>query len=140
MPSDSSESAYIMQNSLINTRLSKVVDNHLSIHGLSFTEYMIMTQLIDAPAKTMRRIELAESVGITASGVTRLLAPMEKIGLVQKEANPRDARVSLVKLSKAGEKLYKDASKTYQECAKSLLSPLSANQLASLTDLTGKLL
>lgn len=134
------ESAYIMQSSLINTRLSKVVDNHLSIHGLSFTEYMIMTQLINAPAMTMRRIELAESVGITASGVTRLLAPMEKIGIIQKEANPRDARVSLVKLSDAGQKLYKDASKTYGECAKSLLSPLSENQLANLSELTSKLL
>lgn len=140
MSSQSSESAYIMQNSLINTRLSKVVDNHLSIHGLSFTEYMIMSQLIDAPAMTMRRIELAESVGITASGVTRLLAPMEKIGIVQKEANPRDARVSLVKLSETGKKLFKDASKTYDECARSLLNVLSANQLAKLSELTGKLL
>lgn len=50
----------------------------------------------------MRRIDLADSVGLSPSAVTRLLAPMEKPGLVEKEANPRDARVSLVKLSTAG--------------------------------------
>lgn len=139
MSSQSLQSAYVMQNSFLNTKLSKKVDSHLSIHGLSFTEYMIMGKLNDASEMTMRRIELAESIAITASGVTRLLAPMEKIGLVEKKSNPRDARVSLVKLSKAGKKLYNDASITFDECSKSLLRPLSERQLLQLTELTNKL-
>ncbi len=139
MSLQSSGAAYVMLHSLISTKLSKKADNHLSIHGLSFTEYMIMHHLNAAPSNTMRRIELAESVGISASGVTRLLAPMEKIGLVQKEANPRDARVSLVKLSKTGQKLYKDASVSFDDCAESLVSGLSSNQLAKLNELVSKL-
>lgn len=134
------ESAFIILNSLVSTKLSKKADGQLSYHGLSFTEYMIMHHLNEAPQKTMRRIELAKSVGISASGVTRLLAPMEKIGIVEKEANPRDARVSLVKLSNTGHKLYKEASISFEHCAKSLVSPLTELQLAKLTELSARLL
>ena len=70
---------------------------------------MLLNSLFDSPNKTMTRIDLAESIGRAASGVTKMLQPMEKIGLIQKEVGARDARVSLVKISKAGERLFKDA-------------------------------
>lgn len=140
MSNEKSESAFLILNSLVSTKLTKKADSHLSYHGVSFTEYMIMHFLNESPQKTMRRIELAESVGISASGVTRLLAPMEKIGIVEKEANPRDARVSLVKLGKTGQKLYQDASVSFEHCAKSLLSSLTASQLNKLYELSAKLL
>ena len=50
----------------------------------------------------MRRGDLAEAIGLTASGVTRLLVPMEKIGLIQRESDARDARVSYVMLAPSG--------------------------------------
>ncbi len=65
-----------------------------------------MDRLYQAADEAMRRIDLAESVGLSASGVTRLLLPMQKIGLVQKEQNPRDARVSLVKLTETGKQIF----------------------------------
>ncbi len=131
-------SAFIIQNALLASKLSKRVDNQLSAHGISFTEYMIMHHLDGSPLKTMRRIELAEHVGISASGVTRLIAPMEKIKIVEKEANPRDARQSLVKLSKTGQRLYKEASVSFEHCANSLLGNLSENQQEKLVELSGK--
>lgn len=140
MAIEKTESAFIILNSLLNTKLTKKVDSQLSYHGLSFTEYMIMHHLNEAPQKTMRRIELAESVGISASGVTRLLAPMEKIGIVEKEANPRDARVSLVKLGKTGQKMYEESSVSFEHCAQSLVSGLTESQLSKLTELSARLL
>lgn len=140
MSSQKTESAFLFLSSLIHTKLTKKVDSQLSYHGLSFTEYMIMHHLNQATQKTMRRIELAESVGISASGVTRLLAPMEKTGLIEKEANKRDARVSLVKLGNTGQQLYKEASVSFDHCAESLVSPLTAAQLAKLSELSAKLL
>lgn len=133
-------STLLIQNALLASKLSKTVDNHLGVHGISFTEYLIMHHLDGSPLKTMRRIELAEHVGISASGVTRLIAPMEKIKIVEKEANPRDARQSLVKLSKVGQQLYSDASVSFEHCANSLLEKLSENQQEKLADLYGKLL
>ncbi len=133
-------STFLIQNSLVASKLSKRLDNQLSVHGISFTEYMIMHHLDGSPLKTMRRIELAEHVGISASGVTRLIAPMEKIKIVEKEANPRDARQSLVKLSATGQRLYKEASVSFEHCAMSLLENLSENQQEKLVELTKKIL
>ncbi len=135
-----SQTRFVMLQSSLNTKLIKRVESQLSFHGISFTEYMILHYLSEAPRKTMRRIELAECVGISASGVTRLLAPMEKRKLVEKEANARDARVSLVKLSKAGERIYKEASESFEYSAEFLTERLSANQLETLTELSARLM
>ena len=134
------EMEFIISSSLFHTKLQKKVDSQLNYHGISFTEYLIMNQLNSAPNKTMRRIELAESIGITASGVTRLLAPMEKIKLVKKEVNPRDARVSLVKLTKVGEHLFNEATVSFTHGAKSLMEPLSESQLEKLIELTNRVM
>ena len=140
MPKLTINGTFILQNALLASKLSKKVDLHLGMHGISFTEYMIMHQLNGAALHTMRRIELAEHVGLSASGITRLIAPMEKIKLVEKESNPRDARQSLVKLSETGLQLYKDASITFEQCATSLLSNVSSVQVDKMLENTQKLL
>lgn len=48
-----------------------------------------MYHLQQAQDNKLSRIALAEKVALTASGVTRVLAPMEKIHLVTKQSNPR---------------------------------------------------
>lgn len=140
MQSTTPQAEFIMLQSSLSAKLTKRVENQLSFHGISFTEYMILRFLNEAPKKTMRRIELAESVGISASGVTRLLAPMEKRKLVEKEANARDARVSLVKLTKPGERVYKEAVESFEHSADFLTERLSGNQLSTLIELTNRLI
>ncbi|MFT4938831.1 MAG: DNA-binding MarR family transcriptional regulator [Paraglaciecola sp.] len=124
----------------LHAHLLKKIDNNMSAHGISFTEFLVMHYLKDAPGKTMRRIELAESIGLTASGVTRLLMPMEKIGLVTKESNPRDARVSLVKLTAAGNEIFTDAAVSFEHVTTELTGTLSAKQLTEFIKLTDALL
>ena len=68
----------VMSLSALHSKMLKRLESQLSIHGISFTEFLVMYQLNQAPGNTMRRIELAENIGLSASGVTRLLAPMEK--------------------------------------------------------------
>ena len=115
--------------SSLYSQLSKKLDLRLSIHGISFTEFLVLSNLEKAPNKMMRRIDLAESVGLSASGVTRMLVPMEKIHLIERQSNPRDARVSLVKLTATGEQVYKDASVSFQEGAEHLLQAFNDKQL-----------
>ena len=129
----------IIENALAASQITKRIDGQLSYHGISYTEYLIMHHLAGSALKTMRRIELAERVGISASGVTRLLAPMQKIKLVEKEINPRDARQSLVKLTQVGQVLYTDASVSFAHCAQELLQGLSDKQVDSLRSLTAKI-
>jgi len=140
MQPETLQAKFIILQSQLNTKLLKKVEGQLNFHGISFSEYMILRYLNESPNKTMRRIELAECVGMSASGVTRLLAPMEKVKLVEKEANPRDARVSLVKLSKPGERVYKEASVSFEHSADLATERLSNNQLNTLTELAAKLI
>jgi len=133
------QSRLIMHLAHVHNHLIKSVDRRLSGHGISFSEYIVMAKLEQAPDHTMRRIDLAESIGLSASGVTRLLTPMEKIGLVQKEQAPRDARVSLVKLTDTGRRLLGEATVSFNESAETLLGRLSAQQTTTLLTLTGML-
>lgn len=100
---------FILEFSSAHTKIFKTLDRRLSAHGIFFSEYQVMHQLSKAPQRVMRRIDLAENIGMSASGITRLLNPMEKLNIVQKEQNARDARVSLVKLTEAGQTLLDDA-------------------------------
>jgi len=130
----------VMDLSRLQAKIVKRVDSGLSIHGISFTEFLVMYQLSKAPAKTLRRIDLAEGIGLSASGITRLLIPMEKIGLVKKEENPRDARVSLVRLSNAGAQLFEDASVSFGHSAESIMHAIDDRQLKQVAQTVEKLL
>ncbi len=121
---------FIMNLWTLNTMISKKIDGKLgSIHGISFTEYMILFHLKSSDAESMRRIDLAQTLGLTASGVTRLLSPMEKIGLIRKGINERDARVSLVKITSSGERILNDATLGLEEISNSLLQSVTEGGL-----------
>ena len=70
--------------------IQKKVGGALSMHGLGLSDYFVLNQLYLAPAQKMRRSELAERVGLSPSGITRLLNPLEKIGLVENYFCPED--------------------------------------------------
>lgn len=125
-----------LELSIVTTQLNKTLDSNLSIiHGIGVTEFSVMHTLQYAPSNTMTRIDLAKAIGLSASGVTRLLNPMEKIGLVEKQANARDARVSLVKLSTAGKRIYLESLDTSSSVCESFFQPLNAQQRSMFTDL-----
>lgn len=113
--------------------------DRLNMHGIGFTDFMILYLLQQAPQEKMRRIDLADKIGITASGITRLLLPMEKTGLVTREANERDARVSYVVLTKAGSRLLEEARETANVLAREIIPAEKAKSNTSLTDLLAQL-
>ena len=120
--------------------ISKNLDNSLgAIHGIGLTEYMVLLHLMKAQNHALRRIDIADALARTASGVTRLLVPMERIGLVEKETNQRDARVSLVKITPAGEELFQNATLTVNEKSASILKNLAPKQAKTLLELLGLL-
>ncbi|MFT4517793.1 MAG: DNA-binding MarR family transcriptional regulator [Halioglobus sp.] len=119
----------------LHGKIHKRAGGTLSIHGIGLTEYLVLHQLVLATNQTMRRVDLAEQVGLSPSGITRLLNPMEKIGLIEKELNPRDARVSLVALSVAGKRIYEEAKVSFGHTSKSLFEPLDSKQLGTLFEL-----
>src|SRR5437588_62105 len=82
-------------------------------HGLTLNDYEVMLHLSHADGGRMRRVDIAERVVLTASGITRLLEGLERSGYVCKETCPSDARVSYAKLTDAGRAKLAEASKTH---------------------------
>lgn len=109
--------------------------DRLNIHGIGFNDFMILYLLQQSAAGKMRRIDLADQIGLTASGITRMLLPMEKTGLVSREANERDARVSYVVLTSAGKQLFEEAEKTASALANEIVPALKPKDMNLLTDL-----
>jgi DNA-binding MarR family transcriptional regulator len=84
-------------------------------------------------------VDLAEKVGLTASGVTRLLVPMEKIGLVKRQANKQDARVSFVVLTPVGKRKLTESLEDAEYLAQEVLPSSKVKKLAGISDVLNRL-
>ena len=118
-------------------RLEKRLDHSLgAIRGISLAEYRLLQALGDAPSSQASRVDLAQAVGLTPSGVTRALRPMEKLGIVATVKSKRDARLAIAGLTPAGRELLGDAAGVVEDTMKTLLQR-SPKTLAQLDELTG---
>jgi DNA-binding MarR family transcriptional regulator len=122
----------------VQAAMAKRFDRSLSaLHGLSYGDFVLLTHLGRAPGAKLRRIDLATAVGMTASGVTRALGPLERMGFVEREASPRDARVAYAALTGTGADLLVDVHATAERVAATLLMDAgwSTDEMAILVDL-----
>jgi DNA-binding MarR family transcriptional regulator len=82
-------------------------------HGLTISDYEVLLRLSRAPDRRMRRVDLAEQVLLTASGITRLLDGLERAGYVARGACDSDRRVVYAVLTDAGLEKLRAASQTH---------------------------
>lgn len=102
-------------------RVERRLDHSLgAIRGISLAEYRLLRALGDAPNSQASRVDLAEAVGLTPSGVTRALRPMEKLGIVSTLKSKRDARLAIAALTPAGRELLSDASGVVDDAMKTM--------------------
>ena len=71
-------------------------------HGLTISDYEVMLRLARSPDRRMRRVDLAEQVLLTASGVTRLLEGLEGDGFVERGSCETDRRVVYAVVTDSG--------------------------------------
>ncbi|MET1076412.1 MAG: MarR family winged helix-turn-helix transcriptional regulator [Pseudomonas sp.] len=110
-----------------------------SYHGISFSDYQVLYYLSRAPAARLRRVDLAERLGLTASGVTRTLLPLEKIGLISREPDPRDARVGYAVVTPTGQELMRNARSIIDQISHEQLKNVPAAELAGMAAVLGQL-
>ena len=78
-----------------HTALTRAFNADLqAAHGLTVTDFEVLRHLEGADGGRMRRVDLAQAVGLTPSGITRLLDGLERAGLVRKAECSSDARVT----------------------------------------------
>lgn len=122
--------------SALTRRFDSALGNH---HGISFADYQLLRHLARAAGGRLRRVDLAAKLGLTASGVTRSLLPLEKIGLVGRQSDPRDARVGYALITAAGSALVADADATVDQLGGEALAGFDGGQLQALSALLGQL-
>ena len=115
-------------------RLDQVLGGY---HGISFGDFMLLHYLNRAPGGRLRRVDLAERQGLTASGVTRTLLPLEKIGLVERQQDPRDARVAYAAITATGRELLGNAVVVAEQISKDLLRNCPRDRFDALSDALG---
>jgi DNA-binding MarR family transcriptional regulator len=122
---DTASLQIVLDLALARTLVLRHVDVPLGHHhGLSLSDLALLLELRNAPGRKLRRAELAARLGVTPSGVARQLGPLERIGLVGRESNPRDARLALVTLTDSGRRVADEAAATAEEAATSALKAI----------------
>ena len=112
----------------------------LNAHGLTLSDYEVLLHLSRAEHQMMRRVDLAESVLLTASGITRLLDGLERAGLVEKASCSSDARVSYAKLTDTGRQKLGEAGGTHLAGIEELfVGRFGESELDTLAELLARL-
>ena len=109
-------------------------------HGLTINDYEVLVHLSRADDEMLRRVDLAERVLLTPSGITRLLDGLERSGLVSKAACDSDARVVYAKLTEKGAKRLDSASKSHLASVRSLFGErFDEDELERLSEFLSRL-
>jgi DNA-binding MarR family transcriptional regulator len=87
----------------VHALLSKQLDAELEAkHGLPLTSYEVLMHVADSEHERMRMCDLADSILLSRSGLTRLIDRLEREGLVCRTTCSSDARGSFACLTPAG--------------------------------------
>jgi DNA-binding MarR family transcriptional regulator len=109
-------------------------------HGLTVNEYEALLLLSRADGKCMRRVDLAEALQLSASGVTRLLEGLEQQGMVGKAVCPTDGRVTYAVLTQAGSRTLAKASGAHIAALRTVFEErYTRTELATLAELLARL-
>jgi DNA-binding MarR family transcriptional regulator len=85
----------------------------LANHRISASDFEVLQQLYEAtPSRSMRLWELGDQVHLTQSALSRLIARLERDGLVERYMCPDDRRSVIAAITAEGVTLYSEAKPT----------------------------
>jgi DNA-binding MarR family transcriptional regulator len=112
----------------------------LAEHGLTINDYEVLLHLSRAPERALRRVDLAERVVLTPSGITRLLDGLERAGCVAKRSCETDARVTYAVLTDVGFEKLRAAADVHLDGVRRLFADrFSDEEIETLAELLGRL-
>ena len=105
-------------------------------HGLTINAYEALLRLSREEDQRMKRIDLARSLLLTPSGVTRMLDSLESAGLVEPASCATDRRIVYASLTEAGRRKLEAATAAHVEAIRELFgATLSEEQIEQLADM-----
>jgi DNA-binding MarR family transcriptional regulator len=125
--------AYVSTTRLLSAELQES-------HGLTINDYEALLVLSRAEDGRLKRVELARSLQLTPSGVTRLLQGLEDAGLVERASCATDLRVTYAQLTEAGRAKLEAASVGHVASIRALFHEHFAHdEIDAMAEILGKL-
>jgi DNA-binding MarR family transcriptional regulator len=120
----------------VHAALAKALDAQLeAAHGLQLSSYEVLMYLADAEDERMRMCDLASSILLSRSGLTRLVDRLQREGLLERVACSDDARGAFAKLTPAGRAKLRAARATHLAGVRAMFLDLfTPAELAQLGD------
>ena len=112
----------------------------LQPRALTLNDFEALMHLAEAEEGRLRRIDLAERLMLSPSGVTRLLDGLQAAGLIANVQCDSDARVTWARLTDEGVRTLESLGAEHAEAVRSLFgATLDEDEVAQLSDLLGRL-
>lgn len=106
--------------------------------GLSLAEYSALSQISEAPDRTLRLSELGQIANMTLSHLSRVVTKMEEAGWVTRAPDPSDRRATVAVLTDAGwEKVVASAPGHVEAVRSYVLDGLTPRQVTELAGAVG---
>ena len=128
---------FVRAHAAVTRRLSADL---LERHGLTLHDYEVLLHLAGAADGRLRRVDLAERILLTPSGITRLLDGIGRAGLVARAECESDRRVVYAELTEAGRRRFEEARQTHLDGIQAVFAGnLSPEEIETLGGLLGRL-
>jgi DNA-binding MarR family transcriptional regulator len=138
---DSSSLAVLARISRLARVAEDNADKTLSQFGLSSVEFHLLAAIRTTPGHHPSPRDLLGPLMVSSGGLTNRIDRLEKMGLVERVAHPRDRRGVLLQLSPKGRELVDRVSTVYLASQHEALDQaLSASEREQLGELLRKLL
>src|SRR5579859_974488 len=122
--------ALILEVFRVNGGLLLAGDRLVADLGLTSARWQVLGAIALSPAaEPVAR--LARSMGLHRQGVQRIVNELEAEGIVALDDNPHHRRARLVRLTKKGEALYREADRRQKPWAKDLAKGLDAKAIVA---------
>jgi DNA-binding MarR family transcriptional regulator len=115
--------------------LMRAIEKDLAPFGLDRGDYQLLAMLSEAPGQRLRLCDLADSLRLTRSGLTRRMEGVLKKKLVARVQSDEDGRVAYAHITPKGFDLLKTAAPKHLESVRrlmvDLLTPTEIKAVAS---------
>ncbi len=125
--------AYVSTTRLLSAELQEE-------HGLTINDYEALLVLSRADGGRLKRVELARSLMLTPSGITRLLQGLEDAGLVERATCASDLRVTYAQLTDGGREKLETAASGHVASIRGLFEEhFAQKEIDAIAEILGKL-
>lgn len=115
--------------------LTRAIERDLHQFDLDLGDYQLLAMLSEAPDQRLKMCDLADSLRLTRSGLTRRMDGVLKKKLVTRTQSSEDGRVAYAQISAKGMEVLKTAAPHHLESVRGhmidLLSPSEIKAIAS---------